>query len=100
MSNSQYTSERELGSIGSSIKHMETRMDVSDRSQKRLEDKLEEHSKDTSKRFEEMHEKLQEIKDLMNEIKGGWKATTIIVGFASTLGAAIVFILRHLFGIQ
>ena len=90
------SNERELGAIGESIKHMGERMDDADESRSRLESRLESHANETTRKFAEVNSGIQEIKDVMNEIKGGWKATSVMVAVAGGLGAGGAFILKEI----
>ena len=91
------SNERELGVIGESLKHLAERMDDGDASRSRLEKKLEDHAQETTKKFAEVNKGIQEIKDVMSEIKGGWKATSVMMVIASSIGAGAMFIMKILF---
>ena len=83
--------ERELGAIGEAMKNMDGRMDDAEKARHRLESKLEEHAGETTRKFAQVNASLQEIKDVMSELKGGWKAMTIMAGMGGAAGAFITY---------
>ena len=58
----------------------------------KLEAKVEQLTKD----MHEMRVTLREVRDMMNEARGGWRVVMLIGGVSGTLGAAVAWIASHI----